>query len=331
MNIISLDAGFGNLKVWNGSGGTILASHAAIAKGGNRYEDVYGEDDDGVQLIEFGDSQIYAGLGAHRYGRSLGDLSFERITGGSDEMRALFYAALSAHFGTTRKAKGEYHMCLQLPVGLMKADNHADTQAQMNEWLLGDHEWMAWDQKFKLSISGVSVQSQAAGAVFDHMFDLKGGMIDDHVSDLNGTVGVISIGYNTLELMVLEYGQPVHSMTVSEFSGVSELLRIIDQGKRGLHRTDVMLRNSYLNGEVDAAIPAWAAQVRSRINAVWREQLANFDAVIMVGGGSILLKDNLRSMFKCKVITPDDPILSIARGGYKKGVLDESRKTEKAG
>lgn len=332
MDIISLDAGFGNLKVWNGAGGTVLGSHAALVGGGHRYEDVYESDDDGVQLIEFDGSQIYAGLGAHRYGRSLGDLSFERITSGSDEMRALFYAALAQHFGTTRKARGEYHLYVQLPVGLMQAESASCTKAQLAEWVVGEHEWMSWDQKFKLTITGITVQSQAGAAVYDHLFDLKGQPIDAHVADLDGEIGIVSIGYKTVELMILEFGQPVHDMTTSTLAGVSELLRAADGGRRGLHRADVMLRNGHLDEEIKVALPGWAKLVRARISENWPSQISNFKAVILVGGGSILLKDHLRDMFSCKVITPDEPILSIARGGYKKGVRDAaSRETQKAG
>ena len=40
-------------------------------------------------------------------------------------------------------------------------------------------------------------------------------------------------------------------------------------------------------------------------------------AVILVGGGAILLKHSLPYFFKGKAILPDDPIQSIARGLWK--------------
>jgi hypothetical protein len=42
-----------------------------------------------------------------------------------------------------------------------------------------------------------------------------------------------------------------------------------------------------------------------------------FEAVFVVGGGAYLIHDALIAKFKDKLVIPDDPILSIARGCYK--------------
>ena len=332
MKILSNDFGNGNIKTFDErDGGTLLANHSALAQGSIRYEDVYEEDGDSVQLIEFNGAQIYAGLGAHRYGKSLGDLSYERITQGTDEMRSVLYAAWSNHFKTPRRTRGEYSICVQLPVSLMQAGNAADTKSKIESWLLGEHAWMSWDQEFSLSIGEVTLQSQAGAAVFDHVFDLKGQPVDENLSLLSGEIAVISVGMGTVEGMVLDYGQPMHNLTFSTRVGVSELLSMLDGGRRGLHRADAMLRAGRYNGKLDSSVPQWASQVRAHIMQRWAAQMGNFDAAIFVGGGIQYVKDQLRDMFTCRVVMADDPIMSIARGGYKKGTRDASRKAEKEG
>ena len=54
-----------------------------------------------------------------------------------------------------------------------------------------------------------------------------------------------------------------------------------------------------------------------QINKHWANAIPRLAEVFVVGGGTFLIRDALLAKFKDKLVIPDDPILSIARGCYK--------------
>jgi hypothetical protein len=86
-----------------------------------------------------------------------------------------------------------------------------------------------------------------------------------------------------------------------------------------LGELDVMLRGGSL--KYKHKLPTWASEVNGAIENIWGESLSRFEAVLVVGGGAILLGDQLK--LRGKGVVASDPVMSIAHGLCK---LDESRK-----
>jgi hypothetical protein len=78
---------------------------------------------------------------------------------------------------------------------------------------------------------------------------------------------------------------------------------------------DVLLRNGKL--DVREALPIWSREVFGQIESQWGRMFRRFASIVVVGGGSILLRDELLKKFSGKALFPDEPVLSIAHGLYK--------------
>ena len=129
-------------------------------------------------------------------------------------------------------------------------------------------------------------------------------------------MGVISIGFNTIELLVVRDKAPVQRFTAGNTVGVRRLIELINSEKiysRG--ELDVLLRNGKL--DTRDTLPIWSREIFGQIESQWGRMFRRFAGVIVVGGGSILLRDALMAKFSGKAIFPDDPVISIARGLYK--------------
>jgi len=210
---------------------------------------------------------------------------------------------------------------------LREADSAA-IQKDMESWLVSDHIWKFNKEAFKVSVDEVILKPQAAGALFDHIITMDG-TPNANVNVLKSEVGVISIGYNTIELMVLSGGKQVDRMGGSELLGVRRMLELINRNKYySLTELDMLLRDDRLNGEMEIHKAAWSEMVTSYISTAWGNTWKRFGKVLVVGGGATerLLCHKMNSYFEGKASVPSEPIQSIARGLYKRGIADVKRK-----
>ena len=323
-NVLGFDAGFGNIKLWDKNGGSVHASHVAQANRPRQVNTMSDEANQEALLIEFDDHRYYTGQYAGFEGLHVDSLSMERLLG-SLEIRAVFYGAMTEHIEQHSKFRGSVSVVCGLPFGLLDEENFDSTESKMNEWVVGEHEWTANGQDYKINVSDLAIKSQAVGAVLDYGLTLKGGMNQGKGSQLQGDIGVVSIGYNTIELMGLSGVRQVQNLTTSSDLGVRRLLqRLNSDGLLSLSVLDSHLRDGNINGRLETALPEWSQSVTSYIGTEWGRRWRAFKKVIVVGGGAELLRDDLSDYFDGKAFVPDEPILTIARGLYKRGVADAS-------
>ncbi len=125
----------------------------------------------------------------------------------------------------------------------------------------------------------------------------------------------MSVGFNTLELLVVRDRAPVERFTAGQTVGVRRLLELVNtQNLYSLGELDSALRAGRL--DIANALPVWAREVNGEIEKRWGVAFKRFARVIVVGGGSLLLKEHLTRQFNGKAVLPDSPVLSIARGLY---------------
>ena len=128
--------------------------------------------------------------------------------------------------------------------------------------------------------------------------------------------GLLSLGFNTIEMMVVEEGRLIEKHVAGENKGVHYLLDLLNPDQAySLGELDSQLRAGRL--DVSTALPRWQREVMGQIEKHWGKAVQRFAAVFVVGGGTFLIRDALLAKFKDKLVIPDDPILSIARGCYK--------------
>jgi|ADurb_H2B_02_Slu_FD_contig_91_97377_length_1314_multi_6_in_0_out_0_1 hypothetical protein len=260
-------------------------------------------------------STFFVDSGAHDSGRPVENLSMDRFAG-SPEMLALFYGAFTRLILRSGDISQLVSITCGLPLDTLSGEEARTTVESIQRWMKADHTWKANDQEYHLNVTEVRVTSQPAGALFDYVLDDEGKIVPERRSAYTQEVGVVSIGMNTTELLVVREKVPVQRFTGASTTGVRRLLELVNgQQLYSLGELDTLLRANKL--DISQALPIWEREVTGEIEKRWGKAWQRFTAVILVGGGAILLKNSLPYFFNGKGILADDPVQSIARGLWK--------------
>jgi len=253
------------------------------------------------------EGRFFVGEGAHDWGQPVENLDFQRLTG-SPEMKALFCGAM-----TRAGVEGSVELIVGLPVEAMTGP---EASATVKAFLRGVWAWTADGRERRLEVREVTVTSQTAGALFDYFLDLDGRLIPERRGEFACQIGILNIGMNTLDLMVVQKGEVIQRMTGGETLGVRRLLSMLDpDGLYTIAEMDTRLRRREL--DLAAALPIWEREVFRFIEKQWRRSWRRFARIIAVGGGALLLARPLAERFEGKVFLPDDPVMATARGMWK--------------
>ena len=327
MNIsipLSIDAGNGGFKLFGMEGPIELQSQVAM-NGGQKVLNTMGLRKSKAPLqITNASGSFYVGPYAHDHGRPVENLDVDRFNG-SPEMRALFHASLTQYQRKYGKFAAPLSIIVGLPNEVLTGEGAEKNVETIKQWMRGTHTWSADGESYSAEIADVKVASQATGGLFDYLLDAEGKFIPDRKGAFSGEVGTISIGFGTVELMVVRDRTPVQRFTTGATSGVRRLLEIVN-GQRlySLGELDMQLRTGQL--DVSAALPIWEREVMGVIEKQWGNAWKRFAVVLLMGGGSILLKDTLPYRFNGKAYVPDQPVIAIARGLYKLSLFQQARR-----
>lgn len=320
---VALDAGFGNTRLYGSQGSVMLQS--LVATNGTQAVSQWAAG--GLQrtskakvkplLVRSDMGDFYVGPGAHEVGRPVENLDLDRMTG--PETKALLYGALTQY-----QPPASINLIVALPIAMGQGEGGDHIKDQTKAMFEGEHTWWVADPKGKadvkhsLTIENVLVTSQPAGAMFDFLLNADGSMSPAKKAlRAQGAFGIISLGFNTIELMAVEDGRMIEKHVAGESKGVHYLLQLLNpQEAYSLGELDSKLRA----GKLDYApvLPRWEREVFGQIEKHWDKAMQRrFSAVFVVGGGALLIQDALRAKFKDRLEIPDDPLLSIARGCFK--------------
>ena len=268
---------------------------------------------------EFG--SFYVGEGAHEHGRPVENLDFERLTG-APEMRALLYGSLAQFQKIYGKFDRPLSFMVGLPLQMMLGADAKQYQAGVKGWLKGLHQFEVDGEAMSVEVGQVRLTSQPVGALFDYVLDDDGCIIPDRGGAMLDEVGVISVGFNTVELLVVKDQGAVERFTAGNTLGVRRLLELINRDSLfSLGELDEKVRAGRMRDEMKQALPIWSREVNGEIERRWGQSFKRFVKVIIVGGGALLLKDALTAQFGVKAYVPNLPVLSIARGLWKLSVM----------
>lgn len=319
---LGFDMGMGALKLWSKPGGVQLVSQ--VANNGQRHlaDGIIGLKNRKRPMLVTGEfGSFYVGNAAHEHGRPVENLDFDRLTG-APEMRALLYAALAQYQDEHGPFDAPLSLMAGLPLQMMTGDSAKEYQKGVRGWLMGSHEFDVDGISHNIEVEEVRQTSQPVGALFDYVLDAKAQMIGDRGSVLQDEVGVLSVGFNTVELLVVKERGAVERFTAGNTVGVRRLLELINRENLwSLGELDSRLRAGRLNAEMKQSLPIWAREVNGEIERRWGQSHKRFAKVLVVGGGALLLKEALTLQFGHKAYLPNDPVLSIARGLWKLSVM----------
>ncbi|MBT7014862.1 MAG: ParM/StbA family protein [Anaerolineae bacterium] len=268
--------------------------------------------------------EFYTGAGAHDWGRPVENLDYERLNG-SAEMKALFLGSVTRYMRKYGKFDRPLSLTVGMPLEPLTGENAKENVTAVRRWMKGIHEWEADGKSARIEVAEVKITSQPVGALFDHLLDEKGRFVLERKPAFKKEVGIISVGFNTVELLVVRDKKPVQRFTAGATSGVRRLLEIVNHsGMYSLGELDTQLRAGHL--DLREALPVWEREVTGVIERTWGTSWKRFAAILLVGGGAVLLKKTLPYRFNGKAYIPDEPVLSIARGLYKLGLFQANRK-----
>ena len=311
-----LDLGMGAIKLFGDQQAIQLISQVAVPNGPQVGRMLgLGNSKAPLRITLPTGSSFFVDSGAHDSGRPVENLSMDRFAG-APEMLALFYGIFTRYLQQIGAISEPVRITCGLPLETLSGDDARATVEGIQRWMKAEHAWKANDQEFHLSVSEVKATSQPAAALFDFVLDLEGKIIPEHRNAYTQEVGVVSIGMNTIELLVVRDRVAVQRFTAGSTTGVRRLLELVNgQQLYSLGELDILLRANRL--DISQVLPIWEREVTGEIEKRWGKTWRRFTAVILVGGGAILLKNSLPFFFNGKAILPDDPIQSIARGLWK--------------
>lgn len=267
--------------------------------------------------------EFYVGKGAHDFGQPVESFDFEHLTG-TNEMRALLYGALTVY----QKQFGVFDepliVAVGLPLQLMSGDSAKRNQSLVQKWIMGLRTWNADGEEFNIEVEKVLLVPQALGALFDYVFDTKGQAIAGREDAMKLECAEISLGSNSIELMVTKRSSDTERFNGGMAVGVRKLFKRIDP--KGLYtygELDMKMRgkDDEFDEEMKAKLPgfvdSWAVEVKDFINKKWEGAHERFHKIFLVGGGVFLIEKQLTAKFNGRTVLPENPLMSIARGLYK--------------
>jgi hypothetical protein len=324
MTVIGIDPGAGAIKLYGPGGGVQVPAILAVDEGHTLGRMAGLAQRKPPLRVRTENGAFFIGAGAHEWGRPLSeDLDHDRFTG-SPELRAVLAAGLTSYAAAAGALAEPLSVYLGLPLEALSGEAGAVADG-VRRWLVGTHAWQADGKALSARIEAVKLTSQAAGALFDYLLDDAGAFVPARKAHFDKEIGVISVGMNTVELLVTRSGAPQDRFTAGRTAGVRRLLDLLNPGGLySLGELDTQLRAGKL--DTAAALPVWEREVISFVERRWGNAYKRFAAVIVVGGGALLLRQSLTTRFNARAYVADDPVLATARGLYKLAALNAARR-----
>jgi hypothetical protein len=316
---LAVDAGNGAFKLYGSQGGQETLSQVAW-NGAQRVVSTMGLKKMTAPLnIKNQYGSMYIGKDAHNYGRPVENLDTDRFNG-TPEMIGMWHGSITRYMQKFGAFDGSINIVVGLPQETLTGETVDATRENVKRWLVGTHEWMADGQPYQVTVENVRIASQVSGGLFDYLLDDSAAFVPARKKAFVGEVGIISVGFGTVELLVVKDRAVVQRFTTGATSGVRRLLEMLN-GQRlySLGEMDIMLRVGQL--DISSVLPIWEREVMGVIERQWGTAWRRFAAVLVMGGGAILLRDTLPLKFAGKAWVPDNPVQAISRGLYKMSLL----------
>lgn len=188
-----------------------------------------------------------------------------------------------------------------------------------------------------------TVAAEAVAAYVDHLMDLDGDPVEDYDAIQRFSVGVIDVGGKTTDCAVVRPGMMVDvSRSGSNDIGLLMLEQALGSHLRTALEVDAALSPTLIEGamtkgkvrlygkehDVSEIVEREKKQLADKIMSAVRTKIgsgADLEYVLFVGGGALMLKDQLLTHFPHARV-PEQPDFANARGMLKfaKHVVGES-------
>ncbi len=262
--------------------------------------------------VVFGNVGYLVGNGTERYAAPMDGLDFLRLRGGPD-VRALFYDCIYHALGA---GEHEVSMVVGLPVEVMsKEKQDGATARSLRDWMVGSHQFSVNDDDVSLVVRDVKLVAQPVGAFFAWGMDNQGQWTRG-ATDLGASIGVLDIGFNTLDLFAMEGAEIAARYTDGDTLGMRRaaeyVVNAVDDAYNksiSIYQANDMIQSSdpvlYTSqGQVDPrplieqALSRAAAGILAFVQKPdkWGDG-RQFDYLLFTGGGAETLREQLSNRF----------------------------------
>jgi len=278
--------------------------------------------------VVINDVTYLVGDGVERYAESMKGLNFLRLRKGP-EVRALLYDTIYQVLGA-----GEYtlDLVIGLPIEVMLDDKQAkSTNSTLREWMIDRHTFTVNEESVEVEIGDIAIMAQPVGAFFAWGLDGEGHWALDPET-LQAPIGVLDIGFNTLDLFALEGAEVARHYTDGDTLGMRRaaeyLIQTVDTAydmEISYHRADQFIREGNaelhtpqgkvnLSGLVEEALDRAASGILSFVQAgdKWGSG-RQFAYQLITGGGAEALRPQIEETFPRGYILPK-PVTANAVG-----------------
>ena len=356
MNYLAFDPGFGNGKVAlvapNGALKTVVVSN--VVGMGNTDIGRLSLGDVGRQRrrrlpdrVVFDGVGYLVGDGVERYAAPMRGMDFLRLRGGP-EVKVLFYDCVYHALGP---GEHEAAMIVGLPVEVMIDEKQADaTLRALNEWLAADHVFRVNDEDVRLTITDVKTIAQPIGAFFAWGMDNAGAWTRGSDA-LSASIGVLDIGFNTLDLFAVEGAEIAARYTDGDTLGMRRAAEYIIQAvddaydkSISIYKANELIRAAApalhtprgqvdLRALVDQALNRAASGILTFVQQPdkWGDG-RQFDYLLFTGGGAEALREPLQDQFPHGHVLPQAVAANaIGMARYARRFFGEEKRGAQSG
>lgn len=219
---------------------------------------------------------------------------------------------------------GEQEARVRLVTGLPVA--YYRDAFQLSQQLLGAHEILLEGRRLYVEVEDVLVVPQPFGALLSLILDERGMLVTNTLELVEGRVGVLDVGTQTTDLILVENLEYIEARSGSLELGVStaiEMIRkvLLDDYRVSYepHEIEQALRRGYvviegrkqaLNGLASERLDPIARAVEAQARTLWN--ISTLTAIVLAGGGSLALKPWLEPLFRQARYVPNAAMANAA-------------------
>jgi len=269
-----------------------------------------------------------------------GRLSLRQNKADTEENKVKFLTSLALLMDEDQEY-GEFEIVSGLPVLEFKNQKNILETALTNTFNLVMHYGLKTVNK-RIVINNTKIISQGEGSFYDFVLDQNGKLINDRVNLVGGQVMVVDTGYRTTDIVTMESGRYLETMSDQINNGVNqmhqEILRLIMEKlniKKELKDIDEMVRTRkifhnkneiIIDSIILQAAKPFAESIVEHLHTISNDQLGSMQRVILTGGGANLIYTFVKNALKdvIEVDIMENSEYSNASGYYKYGMLLKS-------
>ena len=327
MNIVGQDIGYSNIKIAYGTAEQGMKT--AIRPAGAAPADRFGGRFDGKAQDDFlhvlvNDQPFIAGVSSDR--AEMWERSLHADYSSTESYKALFHAGLLM--------TGMTEIDVLVP-GLPVSQFQDETRRKALEaQFTGKHKVTP---KRTVEVKSVKVVAQPIGGLFD-MLNQDDEAGDDAVIDEEARILVVDPGFFSLDWVLIsdgEYHRRSSNTSLQASSVLLEQAGILIAQEYGAKPTVEALENAVRAGKTSIllmgqrvdfqpylkrASQELSSVIANSIQKSLRSEQMSPDIVVLTGGGADFFRETIQDAFpRLKVISPNEPVLSNARGFWLMG------------